>query len=229
MENVTLCFFAFLGFLLAVVVIVRPDKPKNDFDKLGGNLNFKNEATLVKVNASDGRPEQMPKKNDEVIKYTVFFCWQSDIEGQKESIEEAINTQATNLSCSDYTINVDKDTDGVAGMQSITRAILEKIENCDIFICDLTPVIFLDINGKRKAMPNSNVMFELGYAMNCLAPDRIIGIVNTDGEIRNKGEMPLDIIDRKLIEFSLKENNLCSLLKTPIENSLKYIKDLGSK
>lgn len=98
----------------------------------------------------------------------------------------------------------------------------KKINNCHIFICDLTPVTIFDKNGKKKAMPNSNVMFELGRATNHLPSDQIIGIVNT--EERSVGEMPLDISHRKMIYFSSKDD-LHSLLREQIVESVKYIED----
>lgn len=163
--------------------------------------------------------------------YTVFFCWQSDIKGQKEIIEKEIKKLRINLKKNKkgYKIELDKDTSNVPGMRSIVSEVFKKIEKCDIFICDLTPVTILDTNGRKKAMPNSNVMFELGYAMKCMqSSDQIIGIVNTNIEEWNVGEMPLDIRGFKLIEFS-SSDKLHSLLSQEIKYSLDSITNSPNK
>ena len=57
---------------------------------------------------------------------------------------------------------MDQDTAGIAGWPDIASTILTKIEKCEVFVADLTP-----INGPEpdsRPTPNPNVMLELGYA-----------------------------------------------------------------
>ena len=107
-------------------------------------------------------------------------------------------------------VEVDEDTRGVAGMIPIADAVLEKIRNADIFVCDISPVATIyrkneegyDIPGIEKKMPNSNVMLELGYALRSMHSSRIIALANTQGDKWHDGEMPFDIFDRQYIKFS---------------------------
>lgn len=204
-----------------------PEQFNNNWiTQLGGinNTSDQNDSTREASNRTESAKERI--KIDKVNKYIVFFSWQSDIEEQKNKIGKILEDQLWNLSQKlDCHFKFDSDTRGVPGMKNIPDEVETKINNCHIFICDLTPVTtILDKSGKKKAMPNSNVMFELGKATNCLPSEQIIGIVNKDGEEWNIGDMPFDIHHRKMIYFSL-EDDLNSLLRDQIEKSVKYIED----
>lgn len=183
--------------------------------------NEQNDNTGEAPTGTESAQGQNKKGVDKVDEYIVFFSWQSDIEELKKEIGKIIEEQLWKLSQSKKcNFKFDSDTRNVPGMTPIVSEVLEKIENCHIFICDLTPVTILDTNGRKKAMPNSNVMFELGYAMKCLPKGQIIGIVNKE---RKVGEMPLDINGFKSFEFSSEDNNWGELLNKEMEFSLDRI------
>ena len=100
-------------------------------------------------------------------------------------------------------IRVDQDTDGVVGWPDITSTILFKIEQCEVFVADLTP-----INGPTsdfRLTPNPNVLLELGYALATgLGRLRIICVVNSayleDGDLK---ELPFDVRGSRPMVFSL--------------------------
>ncbi|WP_289871194.1 TIR domain-containing protein [uncultured Duncaniella sp.] len=72
-----------------------------------------------------------------------------------------------------------EDSRGSTGAPNIPNAILTKIIKSDIFICDVTPAHTLNIKGnKKRALPNPNVMFELGFAVRSLGWERIICVCN---------------------------------------------------
>ncbi len=149
------------------------------------------------------------RRKRKIEKITIFYCWQSDIPGQREMIENELKAQALILQ-EEYgcAIILDRDDYGNAGMSSVSDKLLEKIRNADLFVCDITPVTkFKKQKGKgkktrEKLMPNSNVMFELGYALRCIHPSRIIALANMDGDSWHPGEMPFDIYHRKYVEFT---------------------------
>ena len=60
-------------------------------------------------------------------------------------------------------LRVDQDTDKVAGWPDIAATILAKIECCELFIADLTPIN--GPNPESRLTPNPNVLLELGYAL----------------------------------------------------------------
>ena len=56
-----------------------------------------------------------------------------------------------------------RNTEGVAGWPDITSALFDKIDQCEVFVADITP-----INGPDsdfRITPNPNVLLELGYAL----------------------------------------------------------------
>ena len=135
---------------------------------------------------------------------TVFLSWQSDIGETRNVIQSALEKAVRNLNrdCS-VEMRVDQDTAGVSGWPEITSAILDKIDKCEVFVADITP-----INGPYsnfRLTPNPNVMLELGYALaSGLGRIRIICIVNTaylpDEDIK---ELPFDVRGSRPVVFSL--------------------------
>ena len=173
------------------------------------------------------------RRKRKIEKITIFYCWQSDIPGQREMIREELLAQAYHLEAeNDCHVEVDEDTRGVAGMIPIADTVLEKIRNADIFVCDISPVATIyrkneegyDIPGVEKKMPNSNVMLELGYALRCMHSSRIIALANTQGYKWHDGEMPFDIFDRQYIKFTDKED---LDLSRPLNLSFNFVKKFG--
>jgi hypothetical protein len=70
---------------------------------------------------------------------------------------------------------LDHDTQGVSGMPEIVGTIFKKIENCDVFLADLT---FVGKTEEGKLLSNPNVLLELGYAARCIGWERIICVLN---------------------------------------------------
>ncbi len=107
--------------------------------------------------------------------YIVFYSWQSDSkDGSREIIENALsNAKAELKENNDISIAIDYLTLGKSRMPSIDQKILRKIDNCDIFLCDITPIVeHKKKEGNRKIItkqvPNPNVLLELGYAMSAV-------------------------------------------------------------
>ena len=147
---------------------------------------------------------------------TIFYSWQSDLNETRNVIRTALDKAVRNLN-QDVAVEdasrVDQDTVGVAGWPEITSAILEKIEQCDVFVADITP-----INGPQsnfRLTPNPNVLFELGYALATgLGRTRILCIVNTsyvrNGDLK---ELPFDIRGSRPTRFLLEDPTRRSVSK----------------
>ena len=147
--------------------------------------------------------------------FRVFFSWQSDLNKNQTLyfIREAID-EAIKLAKETELIEAERDeaTQGKTGSPDIVQSILSKINECDLFIADLSLCYTVNSDSGKKS-PNPNVLFELGYASNVLGWERIICICNTD--FGKPEELPFDIAHHRILSYSLSNK------KTRRENSLE--------
>lgn len=143
--------------------------------------------------------------------YSIFYSWQSDLPNSETRglIQDSINAAVKGLRDT-ISVEADRDTKGVYGSPDIVQTIFSKIDNCDVFVADVSAVSVynpLDKDGKPtdrvKATPNPNVLLELGYAIQTVGWDNIICIMNED--YNRDGEVPFDLEHHRLTRFSLKE------------------------
>ena len=130
--------------------------------------------------------------------YRLFFSWQSDRKDTKTMIFNALNRAKQEFAKNGIILEIDQDTRNRTGKRKIEDEVIYKIEHCDIFVADLTPVTtvhFLPQEHKLpKHMPNSNVMFEYGYAQKCKGENRMIILASLDVSNDEHIEyMPFDI------------------------------------
>jgi hypothetical protein len=132
---------------------------------------------------------------------TVFYAWQAQLLGKcnrsliEEALERALRDLAQDKEDS-IEFALDQDARGALGSPEISATILQKIENCSIFVADITPVGSL-INGKKT--PNPNVLFELGYAWHKLGESRIILVLNE--AFGSPEDLPFDLLKRSLVLY----------------------------
>jgi hypothetical protein len=140
---------------------------------------------------------------------TVFYAWQSDrpaklnrylIRDTAKAACERITADVSNP----WTVILDSDTQGEAGMCDIPNTILEKIARCDLFLADLTFVGRTDESDDVQQLPNANVLFELGYAARCLGFNALVGIVNE--AFGSAHGQVFDIKRRASVRYSLPVN-----------------------
>lgn len=161
--------------------------------------------------------------------FKVFYSWQSDLPGNRtryliqDCIDEAINKVSSSVN--GITFVADRDTKGLTGAPPIPQTILSKIDECDLFIADVSLVnkyqcfaldeetdidcdeknntSSIDEKGKKSAIKytsNPNVLIELGYTVKRLGWKRIICFINTDyGSI---DELPFDLEHQRVTHFS---------------------------
>lgn len=130
--------------------------------------------------------------------YRLFFSWQSDRKDTKSMIFNALNHAKQEFAKNDIILEIDQDTRNRTGKRKIEDEVIYKIEHCDIFVADLTPVTTVHFLPKEhklpKHMPNSNVMFEYGYAQKCKGENRMIILASLDVSNDEHIEyMPFDI------------------------------------
>lgn len=135
--------------------------------------------------------------------FTIFYAWQSDRPEKvnKYFIRDAANSAIKAIRADadlELAPSLDHDTKGVPGIPDIPSTICEKIDQCGIFLADMTFSGTSETDGvakKAKHLPNPNVLIELGYALARVGPKRIIYVMNTG--FGPPEELPFDIRVRR--------------------------------
>jgi hypothetical protein len=154
--------------------------------------------------------------------YTVFYAWQMDRDKRTnrwfihKAIDDAIRSVLADLKLEDApaieaselgdtdpeldagaSIEIDHDTKGEFGTPEIAKTILRKIENCGVFVADVSLVCeYKTDDGRTKRTPNPNVMIELGAAIESVGWDRIVLVMNR--AIGSAEDLPFDLKYRSI-------------------------------
>ncbi len=72
--------------------------------------------------------------------YKLFFSWQSEDKKSRKTLDVALQNAVDTLNGRGIRLEIDHSTLGESGMPSIDQTILRKIDACDIFLADVTPV-----------------------------------------------------------------------------------------
>jgi len=133
----------------------------------------------------------------------VFYSWQSDLpNGTNRTFIESALKKAAKTIRDDATLEVepvvDRDVEGVAGSPDISRAIFEKIERAQVFVCDVS---IINQGTQGRLTPNPNVLVELGYALKALGEHRIILVQNR--AYGGPELLPFDLRPRRTISYDV--------------------------
>lgn len=159
------------------------------------------------------------------MKAVLFYSWQSDLPNRENrglignSLEKATkNILDNNPHVTE--IEVVMDSRSEAGTPDLVSSIFSKIDNCDIFIADIS---LINPNSKERLTPNPNVLIELGYASRVLGWEKIICLFNSKyGVVEN---LPFDIRFRKPIIYN--SDGELALTKKQVTKSLtKSVEDI---
>jgi len=136
----------------------------------------------------------------------VFWSWQNDSDPKtnrqfiRNALDEAVKQAGKELGLEEAERpELDHDTKNTPGMAEITNTILKKISESAVFVADLTPIGESD---KGKALPNPNVLIELGWALKSLGPNRIIAVMNTESGC-TPDDLPFNIRHRRAMTYAL--------------------------
>lgn len=147
-------------------------------------------------------------------KLQLFFSWQSDVRNNHTTIGDALKKACEDIRGEgEYDIVYDESTWARSGSPVIETVVLEKIQKCDLFVADLTPVA----TTSKKDQPNPNVMLELGVAKASMIDDVILllytGTVDTN-------RMPFDISHQRLSRFlkNTIKDYVKQMAQTAVEN-----------
>lgn len=137
----------------------------------------------------------------------IFYSWQSDLPNatNRGFIQKALENAAKAIS-KDGSIHVepvvDRDTLGIPGAPDIVSMILAKIDQSEVFVCDVS---IISQDAKSRLTPNPNVLIELGYAMKALGSERIIMVMNLAfGKLEL---LPFDLRMRRVITYEMPEKS----------------------
>jgi hypothetical protein len=139
--------------------------------------------------------------------FKIFYSWQSDLPSplNRSFIEDALK-KATKKAKKDFNqleAVIDRDSKDEAGSPDIVQTIFSKIEESDIFVCDVS-IINKAENYCPRPTPNPNVLVELGYALKTIGSSHIIMVINeTHGYIE---DLPFDLDHRRVLKYNLSEN-----------------------
>ncbi len=131
----------------------------------------------------------------------IFYSWQSDLPNatNRGFIEKALENAAKSIR-NDDSIKVepviDRDTKDVPGAPDIAHTIFEKIEQAQVFVCDVS---IINQNVSPRPTPNPNVLIELGYAIKALGWQKIILVMNT--AFGKPEELPFDLRMRRALAY----------------------------
>lgn len=154
------------------------------------------------------------------MKRKIFYSWQSNHQKTRRHIEKALLDVIKEISDTPELekprrVELDKDTKGTVGAVNIGATIKEKINNCGIFLADVS---IIDRGKSGKGIVNQNVMFELGYAIGKHTEEKVIQVANTDlGRIE---ELPFDIAHQRTIGFSIEKDNKATSLKRNLKEAI---------
>ena len=164
-------------------------------------------------------------------KFYIFFSWQSDVPRNKGYIDKKIKAAKAEIlampEMAGVEIEYDHSTMNRSGSPDIVDTIHEKINVCDVFIADVTPITSIDTRDadREKLIPNPNVMTEAGFALKAIGDKRIILLMREDtGRI---DDLPFDIRHRRVTLFpndpaKKNEFTLTSFILKAIEYSRSY-------
>lgn len=121
-------------------------------------------------------------------KKLVMYAWQSDLPDHlyQTFIEKALRAAATKVEADlNIEIQIDQDTQGIPGSPDIFNAIQARIDNADVFVCDVSIVALRRLSplGSGESEPirgfiNPNVGIELGYALASRGDRKTIMVFN---------------------------------------------------
>lgn len=131
-----------------------------------------------------------------IPQYRIFYSWQSDNKGAKKALRKTLNAVIKQLKGENIALEV-VEGGGGEGFISIEDAVRMKIQKCDIFIGDVTPIG--NVSLKSKLLPNANVMYEMGIATECMTADRIIAVAMA-GEWKVE-DMPFDFNHYSMLRY----------------------------
>ncbi|HQU08208.1 MAG: hypothetical protein B7X04_04340 [Parcubacteria group bacterium 21-54-25] len=162
---------------------------------------------------------------------TVFFSWQADTPNRanraflKEILEDVCMEIASDTTLDEAMrdVEVDSDTQGVAGQPPIAETILKKIDEAAVFVADMT---FTGTRMDDRPTPNPNVLIEYGWALKALGNGRVVCVMNIAYGEPSAHTLPFDLAHlRWPIRYNLPEGASAEVKAQEKRKSAKALSD----
>ncbi|HCC08034.1 MAG TPA: hypothetical protein DEP72_07770 [Clostridiales bacterium] len=152
--------------------------------------------------------------------FEIFYSWQSDLPNKTNRgyIEKVIKIAIKKIQIdmkNTKIFEIDRDTKGNLGSPDIIDTIFSKIDDTDVFICDIS--IINNENVGRKT-PNPNVMVELGYAVRSIGWEKIICLFNL--KYGDMNDIPFDLRTKRILVYNSEDTNDKEKITKVISDSL---------
>ncbi len=139
------------------------------------------------------------------MKYRIFYSWQMDApdDCNRKFIRGTIEAAFAGMGEGETIVDsprVDSGMEGISGTPEVASIMFRKIDDCDIFIGDVTLVgriAPIEAGKEDKKVPNPNVLLEMGYAAGRLGWERVICVMNEHNKFGSRYELPFDIRNRR--------------------------------
>ncbi len=158
----------------------------------------------------------------------VFYSWQSDLPNSinRGFIQDCLERAIKDLRAEEDLLldfDIDRDTLDRTGSPDIVQSIFEKIDNCRIFVCDVS---IINQGSTGRPCPNPNVLTELGWAAAKKGWDAVICVFNMNTS--NLQSLPFDLRSRRVVTYSLvKDEDKASVRKELVSKLSASIKDIA--
>ena len=152
------------------------------------------------------------------MKLRLFYSWQSDLPNKtnrqyiNNDLKKALNIiHENNPQISECII--ESDSRDECGTPELASTIFAKIDQCDIFIADVS---IINSNSEYRKVCNPNVMIELGYASAKLGWEKILCVYNLSfGQIE---DLPFDIRHRKPLVYNSDNKSVSNIFINQIQS-----------
>jgi hypothetical protein len=143
----------------------------------------------------------------------LFYSWQSDTPSNRGMIQKCLREALKVVP----KFELETATRDTLGSPDIASSILEKIDDSNMIIADVT--IVNPGSRKFRLIPNPNVMYELGYAFKSLGEENIILIA--DKATTNTANLPFDIRNRRMILLDFSKPRAQAEIVSAVVSALK--------
>jgi len=161
----------------------------------------------------------------------IFFSWQSDWPEVRTEMEEVLQEIIVYLNenrSPRLPLELKNSSEIVGGAPNIVTNLKKEIDRSLVFIADLTNVanvISPEAKAKPKWHPNSNVVFEMAYALTRKLKEQVI-LVKKDRPEKSENITPFDVYQNRTHFYSDREELKTSLLAA-VTSSLEMIGYIG--
>lgn len=132
----------------------------------------------------------------------IFFSWASEHLENKRFILDTLEQVKQKLSKTGIILNIQESTSDLPGFVKIDDVIFQRIEKCDFFVADLSPIGVIN----DKHIVNPNVCYEMGHMLGRHGVARIFGLYNEKSVENPSKQLPFDFSHNRVMRFKINKD-----------------------